>query len=56
MKAIEFLKKQLRDYETIKDSVSVIGFLPEGGWWHIHENEEIPSGIPIAIKFRRRKE
>lgn len=52
LKAIEFLRKQLKDYEKIKDNVAVIGFLPDGGWWHIHKNEGIPTDTPIAIKFR----
>ena len=51
MKAFDFLSQRLVGYPYNKENVSVLGFLPDGTWWHIHFDEDIPEDKPVAIKF-----
>lgn len=52
MKAFEFLNQRLRGYPENRENVSVLGLLEDGGWWHIHKDEDIPEDKSVAVKFR----
>ena len=41
--------------EEMRDQIGVIGILPNGGWWHIHDDEIIPDDVSIALHVRRKE-
>ena len=49
MKAKELLKKYIKP--KMEDKVGVIA-IGEGYWWHVHENEDVPPTMDIAIHVR----
>lgn len=51
MKAKELKDKYLD--EEKQDAVGVIAIKEDGNWWHIHENEEIPEDVTIALHPRK---
>lgn len=48
MTAREFIVQQLKNPQR---DVTVLGMLPDGGWWHIHKDEELPEEYAVAIVF-----
>ena len=50
MKAQELKQKMLK--KKYQDKVTVIGGLPDGNFYHIHDDEELPKDEHIRIFFK----
>ena len=50
MKAREIIEKYVK--KSMQDKVAIICLLKQGGWFHIHKNEEIDKRANLAIHIK----